>query len=183
MTRLCKEKRRLERTEVEVEFERFNNSTNSRARRSETEKEEEDAKSGMKLMPILLFKSRQKTKGHREEYLWWKFWKKGEERKKVIRTKVPKFGAKFDVWDSGLQNPYKIDEEKEEKWNGVSLCEKKNEKNKLRRNLVKELLNQPIEMPELEKSEDEKLREQNLAEQNAEFKKYVMEHNLNNSQL
>ena len=182
--RLYQENRRLRRSEAEAEYERIEKllmMRNARAKRSDEERIEqnETAKNDMQLEPILPFESRRKSKGHKEEYLWWKFWKQGDEYKAILRTKLPEFGAKFDMWDSGSQNPYKIDEEKEEEWNGMSHCEQRYERNKLRRKLIKEKLNQPIDMPDIELSEYEKLREQNIARQKAEFQKYMLELNPN----
>lgn len=184
--RLYQERRRQGRTEAEVEFEQIQNlliKRCTRAERSEEEKKEEDAKAkrGMQLLPFQPLKSRRKSKGQREEYIWWKYWKKGDEQKELIRAKLPKFGEQFDMWDSKSQNPYKLDEEKEEKWNALSHQEKLSEKNKLRRKWVNEQLQQPIEMPEMEPCEYERIREQIIAEQNVEFEKYMMELNVHDS--
>ena len=186
MNRLYKETRRKENSEAEAEFERIQNlliKRKTRAKRSDEERKEQNAKAknGMQFLPMIPFKSRRKSKGQRKEYMWWQFWKKGDENKELLRTKLPKFGTKFDQWDSKSENPYKMDEEKEEKWNGMSHCEKMHEKNKLRRKLIKEQLQQPIDMPELELSEYEKIREKNIAEQEAKFQKHMMELDNNNS--
>ena len=99
--RLYQERRRQGRTEAEVEFEQIQNlliKRCTRAERSEEEKKEEDAKAkrGMQLLPFQPLKSRRKSKGQREEYIWWKYWKKGDEQKELLRTKLPEFGEKFD---------------------------------------------------------------------------------------
>ena len=104
------EKRRSGRSEAESEFERIQNlliKRNTRAKRSDEEKiaENETAWNGMQFVPIFPFKSRRKSKGHREEYIWWKFWKTGNENKELLRTKLPEIGAKFDLWDSKSKNP------------------------------------------------------------------------------
>ena len=149
-----------------------------RARRSDEKKREDDAiaKSGMKLLPILPFKSRRKSKGQKKEYILWKFWKKGSEYKEILWDRVPKYATKFDKWDLESQNPYQDEEDKEEKWEAMTKCEKKYEKNKLRRKFLKEQLQQPIEMPDVGQSEYEKIREKIIAERKVEFDKYIMEH-------
>ena len=184
--RLYKENRRKENTEAEAEFERIQNlliKRKTRAKRSDEERKEQNAKAknGMQFLPMIPFKSRRKSKGQRKEYMWWQFWKKGDENKELLRTKLPKYGTRFDQWDSKSENPYKMDEEKEEKWNAMSHCEKMHEKNKLRRKMIKEQLQQPIDMPELELSEYEKIREKIIAEQDAEFQKYMIELDVKNS--
>ena len=186
--RLYQETKRLGKTEAEKEYERIYNllaKRKSRAKRSIEQKNEENAKAkrGMHFMPFQPYKSRHKSKGQRKEYLLWQFWKKGEEYKDILRDRCPRHGAKFDMWDSKSLNPYKDDEVKEEQWNAMTLTEKKCEKNKQRRKLVKEQLQQPIEMPEFEQSDYEKLREKIIEERNAEFDKYMMEHSFDNSHL
>ena len=181
--RLYQERRRQGRTEAEVEFEQIQNlliKRNTRADRPNEKKEEENAKAkeGMQFLPFQPLKSRRKSKGHREEYMWWKYWKKGDEEKELIRIKLPEFGELFSMWDSKSQNPYEADEEKEEKWNALSHQEKLCEKKKLRRKWVNEQLKQPIEMPKMEQSEYEKIREQIIAEKDEEFQKYMMKLNV-----
>ena len=180
---LYQKNRRQEMSEAEAEFERIQNlliKRNTRAKRTIEEKKEQDskAKSGMQLMPFMPLKSRRQSKGQREEYLWWKFWKMGKEYEELIRTKLPEYGEKFAMWVSKSQNPYKVEEEKEEKLNSMSLREKMDERNKLRRKLVKEQLDVPIEMPEMEQSEYEEIREQIIVEWEQEFQKYLIEHGL-----
>ena len=102
---LHQKKRRQEMSEAEAEYERIQNlliMRKTRAKRTDKEKKDQDAKakSGMQLMPFMPLKSRRKSKGQREEYLWWKFWKKGTEYEELIRTKLPEYGAKFAMWVS-----------------------------------------------------------------------------------
>ena len=78
------------------------------------------------------------------------------------------------MWDSKSLNPYKDDEVKEEQWKAMSLTEKNCERNRKQCKLVKEQLQQPIELPEIEQSEYEKLREKIIEERNVEFDKYMM---------
>ena len=183
---LYQETRRKESTEAEREYERIYDliiRRYSRARKSDEKKREDNAKakSGMKILPIVPFKSRQKSKGQKKEYLLWKYWKKGNEHKEILRDRLPKYATRFDTWDLESQNPYQDEEDKEEKWDAMTKCEKKYEKNKLRRKLLKEQLQQPIQMPEVEKSEYEKIREKIIEERNVEFDKYMMEHNSKNT--
>ena len=36
-----------------------------------------------------------RTKGESEEYLWWKFWNKGDNNKEIILKKLPQLATKF----------------------------------------------------------------------------------------
>ena len=106
--------------------------------------------------------------------------KKGEEYNEVLRYNCPKHGVQFDLQDSKSLNPYKDDEVKEEQWKAMSRTEKNSEQNRKRHKLVKEQLQQPIEMPEIEQSEYEKLREKIIEERNVEFDKYMMKQSFEN---
>ena len=84
---------------------------NSRAKRS-TEKKEEDktkANKGMRMIKdqghVMKFKVR-RSKGEGEEYLWWKFWNKGDSNKEILTKKLPEFAAKFQDWDQDGKGPY-----------------------------------------------------------------------------
>ena len=83
----------------------------SRAKRTTERKEEDKAKAneGMKKIKekghIMKFKVR-RTKGEGEEYLWWKFWNKGDKNKEILRTKLPEFSSKFQEWDQAGKGPY-----------------------------------------------------------------------------
>ena len=109
-------KRRIKesRTEEEHEFQRIQNllnKRNSRAKRTKERKEEDKAKAneGMKKIKtmghLMKFKVR-RTKGEGEEYLWWKFWNKGDSNKTILSKKLPQLSAKFQEWDNCGKSPY-----------------------------------------------------------------------------
>ena len=109
-------KRRVRETRSleEEEFEKIQNlliKRTSRAKRT-TERKEKDndkARKGMKLLAdegsIMKFKVR-RTKGEKEEYLWWKFWNKGDSNKEILSKKLPQVAAKFQEWVQAGKSPY-----------------------------------------------------------------------------
>ena len=42
---------------------------------------------------LMKFKVR-RAKGEGEEYLWWKYWNKGDSNKEILSMKLPKYSAK-----------------------------------------------------------------------------------------
>ena len=108
----------------------------------------------------------------REEYLWWQYWKTGEDFKIILREKLPDFANRFTEWDAKSENPYS---EVESVDDGVDIDDgnqradeqrKQMRKERLqqRRMRIREQLNQPIEIDEYEKGEYELIRDQNIAE-------------------
>ena len=166
VNRRCQEKRRANQSEGEKEYERVENLLTKRRSRSARTKEEIEsdnvkAKQGMDYVKIIPFKARGLTKCT-EDFLWWQYWKKGEENKEILRRKLPDYAEIFTDWDSKKENPYEEVENVE-----IQRTENKqlpNERLKQRRIRIREQLNQPIEMPEFEKSEYELIRDQIIAE-------------------
>ena len=109
-------KRRVKdsRSEEEHEFQRIENlliKRNSRAKRTKERKEEDKSKAneGMKKIKnmghLMKFKVR-RAKGEGEEYLWWKYWNKGDSNKEILSMKLPQFSAKFQEWEKAGKSPY-----------------------------------------------------------------------------
>ena len=109
-------KRRVKdsRSEEEHEFQRIENlliKRNSRAKRTKERKEEDKSKAneGMKKIKnmghLMKFKVR-RAKGEGEEYLWWKYWNKGDSNKEILTMKLPQFSAKFQEWEKAGKSPY-----------------------------------------------------------------------------
>ena len=120
----------------------------------------------MQLERIQPFKKRG-AYGQREEYMWWKFWKKGFGNKELLRKKLPEFAKRFEEWKAKSENPFNVEEKEEEKRASMTFREKldeKNRKSKLAREMVMQELRKPIDMPEMEMSEYELIREKNIAE-------------------
>ena len=149
--RKYKEKMRKGQTEGEAEFERI---------------DKKRARKDMKLERILPFKKRNPY-GQSEEYMWWKFWKKNTENRKLLKKLLPDYHKKFKGWEAKSENPFSIEEKEEEKRATMTVREKldeKNSKRKLEREMLRQELQKPIDMPEIEMSEYEILREKNIAE-------------------
>ena len=169
--RKYKEKMRKGQTEGEAEFERIENllyKRNSRVDRSEAQKEADKKRAceDMKLERILPFKKRNPY-GQSEEFMWWKFWKKNTENRKLLKKLLPDYHKKFKGWEAKSENPFSIEEKEEEKRATMTVREKldeKNRKRKLEREMLRQELQKPIDMPEIEMSEYEILREKNIAE-------------------
>ena len=105
---------RQSRSAEEGEFEKIQNlliKRTSRAKRTAERKDEENdkARKGMKLLgdegALRKFKVR-RAKGESEEYLWWKYWNKGESNKEILFKKLPLVAAKFQEWVKAGKSPY-----------------------------------------------------------------------------
>ena len=112
--RQYKRRVRQSRSVEEEEFEKIQNlliKRNSRAKRTAKRKDEDNdkARKGMKLLEdegaVRKFKVR-RTKGESEEYLWWKYWNKGDSNKEIVSKKLPQVAAKFQEWVQSGKSPY-----------------------------------------------------------------------------
>ena len=120
---------------------------------------------------LIPFKARRRYKC-REEYLWWRYWNNGEEYRELLRKKLPDFAERFTEWDLKKQNPCAeldkvdegIDDVDEREKTSEQMRRGRNARLKKRREMIREQLNQPIEMPEFEKSEYELIRDRTIAE-------------------
>lgn len=169
-------------SEAEKEYERIENlliKRRSRSARTEAEVKSDNFKAmeGMQLERLIPFKGRRRYKC-REEYLWWQYWKKGEEFKVILREKLPDFAERFTEWDSKKENPYAevenvdgdvdIDDGKQRTEDQMKQIRK--ERLKRRRERIREQLNQPIVLEEFEKSEYELIRDRIIAERDKMMK-------------
>ena len=85
----------------------------------------------------------------------------------LLKKLLPDYHKKFKGWEAKSENPFSIEEKEEEKRATMTVREKldeKNSKRKLEREMLRQELQKPIDMPEIEMSDCEILREKNIAE-------------------